>query len=208
MTATADEPRTENVEVQAELLGDVKNALAERDPLVALLGVRPDGDHPTLSQEQREEVGGLFATLLWLQNGGVTEEPRQTLREVYKRLVVLLRTTVLGTKAPWPSSFWETTGGRILYHAFAFAYGDDLLLNSDVEERYELDLSRVGQVQRDGWMDYIENPYVAHHNQRRRRVTIDMVNDFMLMRPPKGRRPGTVGTPRERRQARRLREKS
>ena len=182
---------------------DVKRALAERNPLVGLLGIPAGADQPSLSVAQREEIGGLFATLLWLVEGGAPEDPRRELREIYDRLSVLLRRTVLGGYAVWPSEFWDTPGGRILFHAFAAVYGDDLMLNSDAEERYGLDLSRIGQVQRDGLMDYIENPYVAHHNQRRRRVTDDMVGTFLSEHPPKGPRPGTVGTPAERRKARR-----
>lgn len=187
-------------------LGDeVRRALAERNPLIGLIGVHPDADQPSLNEAQREEVGGLVATLLWLVEGGQPDDPRAELRAVYDRLSALLRRTVLGGEAVWPSPFWDTPAGHALYHAFAHVYGDDLMLNSDAEERYGLDLSRIGQVQRDGLMDYIENPYVAHHNQRRRRVTSDMVEAFLTAHPPKGPRPGTVGTPAERRRARRAR---
>lgn len=110
------------------------------------------------------------------------QEKRTTISRVYKTLLGVYCSSALGQVFPLPGGedgIWEKRIGKLLYAAFAVAYGDDLLLNKQVEEATGKDLSRIGQLQRLGLLQFIENPWVAHQKQRRRRVSIDMLQEFL-----------------------------
>ncbi len=106
------------------------------------------------------------------------QHKRREVTECYHELRRVLCQSALGVQTGWPQGFWETLLGRLLYVAFYDAYGETLMLNQDVAKDLSIDLSRVGQIERLGLLAYIENPWVAHRMQRRRRVSPDMVADY------------------------------
>jgi hypothetical protein len=96
---------------------------------------------------------------------------KSSVEQVYAILRERYCTTPLGVTTGWPDGFWDTNVGKLIYVAFHDAYDEDLILNQDVAERLGIDLSRVGQIERLGLLHYIENPWVHHRMQRRRRVS-------------------------------------
>lgn len=152
---------------------DEREAIAEQ--VMELLG------NPSIGLPEQSRLKGQLTNIALTLAALEAHAPavrRSVLMEHYHLLRRLLRTSALGMPSAWPDGFWETTFGQLVYIAFYDAYGEDLLLNQDVAQLLHIDLSRVGQIERLGLLDFIENPWVSHRMQRRRRVSPDMIEEY------------------------------
>jgi hypothetical protein len=133
---------------------------------------------PELSDWERDNVSFVIDRLVKVGTLPEKRAREQIVRMAYEMLQDTLCSSAFGIRTAWPEHFWDTLVGKLVYVAFYDAYGEDLLLNQDVAEALGLHLSRIGQVQRLGLLGYIENPWVAHRMQRRRRVAPYMIGQF------------------------------
>ncbi len=185
LAVLGDDGRPYRGEAAAPPLGEVEAVRRSvkagvRDAVEQVLNLATDTPEFLASEPgaYHDVVAAMSQVVERLLNLSATKHRRQEVTECYNRLREMLCQSVLGMPTSWPQGFWETQLGRLLYVSFYEAYGESLLLNQDVAKELDIDLSRVGQVERLGLLPYIENPYVAHRMQRRRRVSPDMVEAY------------------------------
>ncbi len=191
-----------------ETIEAVRRGLGDGTLLSEVYGLYLDAPYlveeiPFLDEEQGEIAAEQFRRLLTVIADDTLLDPsperevqaQVEVRAAYRALTGLFRTSSLGVRAHWPEAFWGTLAARLVYVAFYAAYGEHdpakgfphgLMLNKHVRALTELGLPRIGQVQRYGQLDYIENPWVTHMKQRRRRITPDMLREFLAAYPPSG----------------------